>query len=802
MTKFGEKTPLPKSPLPSRFSEKTPLPTFRPPPSDAIARAAGETDDGEAKPAISSRASAEQNGGGEPKASRLPDADSESKPTKPSFRPPLRGERRSEPGAEGDRPAEPASESKPIAASERPAEPASEEKPVEPRSRVTPTRPVRKPVGSTFKPPTRPTQLLPSPEVEELDAGVIEELDVEEVAELDEAPRPPPPKKAPPPGRPKPPTRPPPTLRTGPADQPPKTASPASKASAESDSKAKPESPAEQQGLKAVVTAGPKKRPVPADSKTRADDSSAQTSQAKTAEGPAPPSGPGTARTDEEPATAVSEARRFGAVLGDEGREVQPASAALLLTDDASRPLEQAAASRAGTESPARPADAALTPQTVLDTAVQPPDEASATTPTHEPTPRAEDAAASEPSRSPSEATSVDGPAPPKDRGERVATNAAPPATPASADLSVEPADAASGRVADAVLGAPVPEDSSTRRNQPAIGPAAATPSDAAQPDARETAEPSLAAPASTLAGEPAARPLEPPGKPGASQLAPPAGAASARSKPGKPAARAGDSATLAVDALTTELSAPASTDQPDITDELEELRFFISGRFEDDAQFAYLDLQRRFPGHPALAEFADRFATGAKLESAAAPVTIDDRPVSSPTSSARKAVPATVLRLEDEDEDTFLASIFDEPATIPTPGKAVVPRRAVATMDEGADAQTFFDLGTAYREMGLIDDALNQFELAAKDARWTSRARVMQASLRVQRNEHDLAVADLQAAIASATEQDEQSEARYELGVLYQSLGDHPRAIAALEAVTPGYRDRDERLRTLGAGN
>ncbi len=237
------------------------------------------------------------------------------------------------------------------------------------------------------------------------------------------------------------------------------------------------------------------------------------------------------------------------------------------------------------------------------------------------------------------------------------------------------------------------------------------------------------------------------------------------------------------------------STDWPDITDEVEELRFFISGRFDDDAQFAYLELQRRFPGHPVLTEFAERFTAGPRLESAAAPVTLEDA-----TPAATPAIgdaPATVFPLEDEDEDSFLSSIFDEP--VAPVGSKAAPRRAVATLDDGADAQTFFDLGTAYREMGLLDDALSQFDLAARDNRWTSRARVMMASLRVQRGENDLALADLQTAIDSATDQDEQSEARYELGVLYQALGDNERAIAILQAVAPGYRDRDERLTMLG---
>ncbi len=253
-----------------------------------------------------------------------------------------------------------------------------------------------------------------------------------------------------------------------------------------------------------------------------------------------------------------------------------------------------------------------------------------------------------------------------------------------------------------------------------------------------------------------------------------------------------GDTAMLAIDAVL----APEPT-WPDITDEIEELRFFISGRFEDDAQFAGLDLQRRFPGHPGLLEFADRLATGAKLESAAAPVMLDDpRPPSTPS---RGASPAKVALLDDDDddEDTFLASIFDEPV-LRAPGKSAKPRRAVASLDDAADPQTFFDLGTAYREMGLDDDALAQFDLAAKDPRWTARARIMSASLRIQRGEHAQAIDDLNLAIDFATDVDQRSEAGYELGVLYQANGDQASAIEALAAVTPGYRDRDQRLEML----
>lgn len=154
----------------------------------------------------------------------------------------------------------------------------------------------------------------------------------------------------------------------------------------------------------------------------------------------------------------------------------------------------------------------------------------------------------------------------------------------------------------------------------------------------------------------------------------------------------------------------------------------------------------------------------------------------------------ATVLRLEDEDDDDdFLSSIFDEPSPVADRKKS--PQRAVATLTEQADAQTYFDLGMAYHEMGLIDDALAQFGLAAADGRWQSRAKVMIADLRILRGEPSVAVAALRDAIASATDEDERDAAHYRLAEVYTTLGDAEAASAALREVSPGYRDRDALL-------
>jgi tetratricopeptide (TPR) repeat protein len=670
----------------------------------------------------------------------------------PTFRPPPSSETISKAGEveSGDQkplpvfkpPATPSPEPPIASAAEQrdePAQPVTDEAAANSRARSVPAKPTRGPTGTAFKPPTRPAP-QPSAEVEELDAEV-EELDVDEVAEVVEA-APTPSLKKGPPSRPKPPTRRPPGAKPGPT----KAAAPIPEVSAAPQAdESRPVALAVEGAAAALV----------ADKPTTPDAIVEATRPEVTAE-----ASPSAAMTEATDVTVEASTQPAEATQPEVPTDAPTAITGV--TVEATRP-------EVPTDAPAL-ADAtgvtveATRPEVTMD----------ATDVTVAPT---------QPEVTADAAALTDAPA-----QSEVIEAAATAATPAESEVVVAEASAVTAATlaesevivaeASAVTAATPAESEVIVAEASAV--TAATPAES-EVIAESPVAPALVAEA--LTAEPA--------EASAVTAATPAESEVIAESPVAPA--------LVAEALTAEPAsvAPAEASWPDITDEVEELRFFISGRFEDDAQFAYLELQRRFPGHPELAEFSERFTAGARIESAAAPVTLED--AAPATTPALTGAAPTAFPLEDEDEDSFLASIFDEPAAARAGGKAA-PRRAVATLDDGADAQTFFDLGTAYREMGLLDDALTQFDLAARDARWTSRARVMMASLRVQRGENEQALTDLQTAIDSATDQDEQSEARYELGVLYQALGDTERAIAALKVVAAGYRDRDERLASLGA--
>jgi tetratricopeptide (TPR) repeat protein len=217
-----------------------------------------------------------------------------------------------------------------------------------------------------------------------------------------------------------------------------------------------------------------------------------------------------------------------------------------------------------------------------------------------------------------------------------------------------------------------------------------------------------------------------------------------------------------------------------DIGDELAEIRFYVDQGLEDDARTSLADLEKRYPGHP------DILALQRELDQGTLP----------PPDSGAK--PLVDLAPEDEDEDAYLSAIFSDEDAAPKKKKGAPAKgqvRASHTGVEDGDAATRYDLGVAYKEMGLVDDAIAQFEAASSDPLWEARALVMSGTLRVHRGETDKAIADLMRALDAATNQDELHEAQYELAVVYETIGEIDAAREQLEAVSAGYRDRDERL-------
>jgi pilus assembly protein FimV len=119
--------------------------------------------------------------------------------------------------------------------------------------------------------------------------------------------------------------------------------------------------------------------------------------------------------------------------------------------------------------------------------------------------------------------------------------------------------------------------------------------------------------------------------------------------------------------------------------------------------------------------------------------------------------------------------------------------KKGVAEQIAPDDSETHFDLGIAYKEMGLIDDAVSEFELAARSKKRACTSLTMIGSCHLERGKADLAIEYFQKALkAEGAGAAEELALNFEIGNAYDQTGDIARALTSFEQVAA--RDRNYR--------
>jgi tetratricopeptide (TPR) repeat protein len=123
-------------------------------------------------------------------------------------------------------------------------------------------------------------------------------------------------------------------------------------------------------------------------------------------------------------------------------------------------------------------------------------------------------------------------------------------------------------------------------------------------------------------------------------------------------------------------------------------------------------------------------------------------------------------------------------------------------TLGEG-DTEAHYDLGIAYREMGLLEDAMGEFQLASASPARRIESLQMLGMCALDLGRGKQAREQLEAALRERGITEVQAlAARFELGRACEALGDLAAARAAWEAVAaedPGFCEVEERLASLG---
>lgn len=116
----------------------------------------------------------------------------------------------------------------------------------------------------------------------------------------------------------------------------------------------------------------------------------------------------------------------------------------------------------------------------------------------------------------------------------------------------------------------------------------------------------------------------------------------------------------------------------------------------------------------------------------------------------------------------------------------------------DNSDVQSHFDLGQAFKEMGLYDEAINEFHQASQDPLRRVECLIMLCACLRERGELDKAITMLQALSKPGLSEEDSCAVKYELASAYESTGKNEEAkvlLNEINATNPGFRDVSLRL-------
>ncbi len=232
------------------------------------------------------------------------------------------------------------------------------------------------------------------------------------------------------------------------------------------------------------------------------------------------------------------------------------------------------------------------------------------------------------------------------------------------------------------------------------------------------------------------------------------------------------------------------------LEDELDEADFFVQQNLFDEARVILENLLSKHPGHPLVtAKLRDLEA----MERAAASAAHDP-------SEAHETRPGMSAEM-DADLPDDLPGDVNATATVGDPAAAFEMTRK-GVIEKGVTAEDFethYDLGIAYKEMGLLDDAVNEFRIVMKDPAREVQCHLMIGLCYLEKGLQTDAIGQFKKGlyVEGITEREALSM-YFELGQAYERLTDPREALYYYEKVIkrdPNFRDVEKRVEALRGG-
>jgi tetratricopeptide (TPR) repeat protein len=293
----------------------------------------------------------------------------------------------------------------------------------------------------------------------------------------------------------------------------------------------------------------------------------------------------------------------------------------------------------------------------------------------------------------------------------------------------------------------------------PPAKPAPPAPLASMQPSV-SAAKPPTPAAAEIMAATPAANTQSPAASPSATE----------RTKAPSPPAAAVAKASLPTPVPPGEAEAVA----PEIEETIDEAEFFASQGMMDEALELIQEALLIYRGNASLAEKLAEYEAKADEQ------------------EANEEAEARSDKAADESFDIaqqLAVELGNGAAAAPTDEMVDVDvvfaqfKKGVAAQIGLDDADTHFDLGIAYKEMGLTQDAIQEFEIAARSLERACTAYTMIGMCFLEKGDAEGAVREFERALAAPHRSSgEETALHYEIGNAYEQLGEVNQALAAFE--------------------
>jgi len=135
--------------------------------------------------------------------------------------------------------------------------------------------------------------------------------------------------------------------------------------------------------------------------------------------------------------------------------------------------------------------------------------------------------------------------------------------------------------------------------------------------------------------------------------------------------------------------------------------------------------------------------------------------------------------------------------------------KKGVEDHEKKEDEDTHYNLGVAYREMGLLDDAVSEFNMTNEGETKFIQSRYMLGLCYLEKGDYETAINEIQNALGYSYSFGEASEERigmhYDLGLAFQGVGNNPSSLEELQkvfAIDPSYRDVATKVQELQQGD